>query len=158
MAEVPALGPRGEGWVVLQFLLMGLVAAACVAGPRWPDSVASALAVAGAVLAVAGGALVFWSARALGRALTPFPRPAAHASCVDHGPYGVVRHPIYAGGALFFAGWSLAFSPLALGITAALVVVWALKITVEERFLRATYPEYEPYCARTRWRLAPFVF
>lgn len=144
--------------MALQFLLMGLVAATCVAGPRWPGSVANALAVAGAVLALAGAALVFWSARALGRALTPFPRPAARASFVDHGPYGVVRHPIYAGGALFFAGWSLAFSPLALGVTAALVVVWALKITVEERFLHAAYPEYEPYCARTRWRLAPFVF
>lgn len=158
MAEVPALGPRGEGWVALQFLLIGLVAAACVAGPRWPDSVVDVLVVAGAALVVAGGGLAFWSARALGRALTPFPRPVPRASCVDHGPYGVVRHPIYAGGALFVAGWSLVLSPLALGLTAALVVVWALKIAVEERFLRATYPEYGPYCARTRWRLMPFVF
>jgi len=158
LADVPALGPRGEGWVVLQFLLMGLVAAACVLGPRWPGSVATALVVAGVVLAVAGGALVFWSAQSLGRALTPLPRPATHASFVEHGPYGVVRHPIYAGGALFFAGWSLVFSPLALGLTAALGVVWALKVTVEERFLRAAYPEYGPYSARVRWRLAPFVF
>ena len=30
MSRLPALGPRGEGWVVIQFLLLGLVAFAGV--------------------------------------------------------------------------------------------------------------------------------
>jgi len=39
-----------------------------------------------------------------------------------------------------------------------LAVVWALKASVEERFLVARYPGYAGYCQRTRYRLVPFVY
>lgn len=158
MAEVPSLGARGGGWVVLQFALMTAIVVAAIAGPGWPGSARAALTVAGIVLAVAGGALVVISARTLGSSLTPFPRPTHGASMVEHGPYRVVRHPIYTGGMLFFTGFSLVFSPAALVLTGALAVVWALKARVEERFLRAADPSYHEYCVRTRFRLVPFVY
>lgn len=149
---------RGDGWVVAQFVLMGVVVAAGLVGPRWPDGARTTLAAVGAVLALAGGALAVRAARALGRALTPFPRPAAGGSLVERGGYGVVRHPIYTGGILFFAGFSLWAGPAALALTAALTVLWGLKARVEERHLAVRYPAYGAYCRRVRWRLLPYVY
>ena len=158
MVEVPSLGARGGGWVALQFVLFAAILVLGVAGPGWPDSARWWLKGVG-VLLVFGGAFVFVSAtRALGSGLTPFPRPADAAELVESGPYAIIRHPIYSGGILFFAGISLALSPGALAGTAALVVLFALKSRVEERFLVARYPVYDEYCARTRYRLVPFVY
>lgn len=158
MPEIPQLGRRGGGWVVLQFALIAVVVVAGVAGPEWP-STASGLRVAVGIALVVGGAVVgALSARALGPSLTPFPHPSGEASFVAHGPYRVVRHPIYFGGLLFLAGVSLLLSPWALGVTAALGILWALKSSVEERFLVEHYPQYADYCERTRFRLIPFVY
>ena len=115
------------------------------------------MAIAGVALLLAGGALVVWSARVLGTGLTPFPRPPRAGALVTDGPYAVVRHPVYSGALLFFAGLSLALSPLAFAPTALLAVVFALKSRVEERFLLETYPAYAEYRRRTPWRLVPFV-
>jgi len=158
LPEVPALGARGGGWVVLQFALMAAVVLACAAGPAWPEALRLSLRLFGALLVVAGAALVLLSARTLGRSLTPFPRPSGKAEIVEHGAYRYVRHPIYSGGLLVFTGLSLAFSPWALALTAALGIVWGLKARVEERFLAARFPGYGHYCTRTRFRLVPYVY
>jgi protein-S-isoprenylcysteine O-methyltransferase Ste14 len=158
VSRIPQLGRRGGGWVVLQFALIALVVAAGVVGPRW-GSTASALRVTiGIALALAAAALGVLSARVLGASLTPYPRPAREASFVAHGPYRLVRHPIYLAGLLLLAGVSILLSPWALVLTALLGVLWALKSSVEERLLRERYPEYEQYCERTRHRLVPFVY
>lgn len=158
MPEIPSLGKRGGGWVVLQFALMAVVAVAAALGPRWPSAVARPLAVAGALLAVGGVLLGIAAGRALGSALTPFPRPSRSGRLVERGPYRHVRHPIYTAGILVFLGLSLALSPAALLPAAALAVTWALKSAVEERFLEAHYPEYAAYERRVRYRLLPRVY
>ncbi len=137
---------------------MAAIVVVGVAGPDWPDDARGWFKGVGAVL-VFGGTVVFVSAaRALGSGLTPFPRPGDTAELVETGPYAVVRHPIYSGGMLFFAGVSLALSPAALVGTGVLALVWALKAQVEERFLRAENPAYADYSTRTRYRLVPFVY
>jgi protein-S-isoprenylcysteine O-methyltransferase Ste14 len=156
--EAPALGERGQGWVWLQFLLMAVVLALAVLGPRWPEPAARVLAVAGAALVLTGGAVGVWAGRALGPSLTPYPRPSRSGSLVDAGPYRFVRHPIYAAGLLVFAGIALVGSPAALAALAALAAVWALKASVEERFLLARYPAYAEYAGRVRARLVPGVY
>jgi protein-S-isoprenylcysteine O-methyltransferase Ste14 len=143
---------------VLQFVLIAVVVVLGLMGSGWPAAVAGLLDVLGAALAIAGGVLAVVSARALGPSLTPYPRPGEPGRFVERGPYRVVRHPIYLGGILFLTGFSLAFSPWALIATAALALVWGLKSSVEERFLRDHYPEYVGYCDRTRFRLVPFVY
>jgi protein-S-isoprenylcysteine O-methyltransferase Ste14 len=158
LREIPQLGERGGGWVVLQFALIAVVIVVGVTGPRWPESVSAGLSVASGLAALVGAALALLSARALGPSLTPYPRPRGPASFVERGPYRIVRHPIYLGGILFLGGFSLAFSPWALLATGALVLVWGMKSAVEERFLRARFPEYASYCERTRFRLVPFVY
>jgi protein-S-isoprenylcysteine O-methyltransferase Ste14 len=158
LVEVPALGARGGGWVVLQFVLLAAVLGIGLLAPGWPDGARWALKAAGILLVFAGALLIVMAARALGSGLTPFPKPADMGELVADGPYAVVRHPVYSGGILFAAGISLVLSPWALAATAALAVVWALKARVEERFLRERYPAYDEYCARTRFRLVPFVY
>ena len=144
--------------MVVQFLLVGLVVVVGVAAPGWPGT-ASLVRVAAAIALVLGGALlVLLSVRALGAGLTPYPRPAREASLVAHGPYRLVRHPMYLSGLLLLAGVSLFLSPWALAITFLLGVVWALKSSVEERLLLERYAEYEAYCERTPHRLVPFVY
>jgi protein-S-isoprenylcysteine O-methyltransferase Ste14 len=158
LADVPRLGARGGGWVVLQFALIAAIIAIGLLAPGWPEGARWWLKGAG-VLLVLGGALVLALAgRALGSGFTPFPKPAEGGALVEDGPYAFVRHPVYSGGLLVTAGISLALSPWALVPTAVLAVVWALKASVEERFLRDRYPGYSDYCSRTRYRLVPFVY
>lgn len=149
---------RGAGWVATQFVLIAAVFAAALVPPAWPSAVHGSLTLAGGALAVCGGALGVWSARSLGPALTPFPRPTPMGSLVETGPYRRLRHPIYASGLLFFLGWSLFAGPVALALTAALAVLWALKARVEERHLHARFPAYADYCSRVRRRLVPGVY
>lgn len=160
MARIPRLGRRGGGWVALQFVLIAVVAAAGIVGPAWPGAGAEAgiRVTVGLALVLAGAILGVLSARALGAGLTPFPHPSRAGSLVEHGPYRLVRHPIYLAGLLFLAGVSTLLSPWALALTALLGVLWALKSSVEERLLLEHYPEYAAYCERTRFRLVPFVY
>jgi protein-S-isoprenylcysteine O-methyltransferase Ste14 len=137
---------------------MAIIVAALLVGPRWPDGARVALGVVGGALVLAGAALAVWAGRALGRSLTPFPRPPAAAELVETGPFAFVRHPIYAGGLLFFGGWSLLGGPLALALTGLLALLWAGKSTVEERYLLGRFPGYAAYAARVRSRLVPGMF
>lgn len=141
-----------------QFAVMGVVLAVGFVPPHWPHSAHGALSAAGAVLAVAGGGIAVWSSRLLGRGFTPYPKPLQAGELVETGPYRAVRHPVYAGGLLFFFGYSLYTSMPALAATAALAAVWGLKARVEERHLRERYPAYEGYADRVRFRLLPFVY
>ncbi len=152
------MSDRGAGWVLAQFLLIGVCLLAVLVPPDWPASVRGLLAVLGAILALAGLIVAIAAARALGRGLSPFPRPVQGAPLSASGPYRVVRHPIYSGGLLFFVGWSLFAGPVALVVTAALAVLWAAKSTVEERHLRAVHPSYAAYAERVRFRLVPGVW
>lgn len=150
-------GSRGGGWVVAQFALMGLLVASALVAPGWSGRDALRV-IAAAVLVVSGASLAVWAGRTMGRSLTPFPRPSASGRLVESGPFRWVRHPVYAGGLLFFAGWSLVIGPVALLLTAALAVLWAFKARAEERFLHHAFPGYAGYARRVRWRLLPGVY
>jgi protein-S-isoprenylcysteine O-methyltransferase Ste14 len=125
--------------------------------PRWPDGLDRPLDWAGAAFAIVGANGVYLSARALGKALTPFPRPSDRGELVTEGPYRYARHPIYGGGILFFVGWALFSSPLALLGVAALAALWDRKAAFEERLLVEHYPGYDDYRRSVRWRLLPFL-
>ena len=144
--------------MAVQFVLFAAILALGLLAPGWPDGARWWLKGAGAVLVFAGGLVIARAGRALGRGFTPFPRPADGAELAESGPYAVVRHPVYSGGLLIATGLSLALSPWALVATAVLAVVWALKASVEERFLRERYPGYAAYCERTRYRLVPYLY
>jgi protein-S-isoprenylcysteine O-methyltransferase Ste14 len=143
---------------VAQFVLLALVPVAAFLPPPWPDGGRVVRIVAGALLAVLGAAVAVWAARALGRWLTPFPRPLAEAAVVDTGPYAYVRHPIYAGALVLLVGVALLTSPAVLAVTAALALLWVGKAGVEEKHMAELVPGYHAYCARVRRRIVPGVY
>ncbi len=97
MTRLPALGSRGEGWVVAQGALLVMTAAAGWFGPAWDGPARVVGGVLGVVLIGAGAVLAIRGSRDLGTALTPFPHPLADATLIQTGVYRRVRHPIYGG-------------------------------------------------------------
>ena len=152
MTRLPGLGPRGEGWVVLQFMLLSLVALTGVfTGGAWAGALASVTSLAGLVLMIAGAALLGRGLLDLDRSLTPVPHPRDDAQLVETGTYALVRHPIYGGLIATAFGWGLvAASPLTLLLAAVLALFFDLKSRREEAWLTAHYVDYETYATRTR--------
>ncbi len=86
-------------------------------------------------------------------------QPERGHSVITTGPYAVVRHPMYAGAILQFAGVPLLLgSWLGLALAPVLVAVLAIRVGVEERMLRDNLPGYAEYAARVRWRLVPGLY
>lgn len=156
--RVPALGPRGEGWVALQLVALSAVGATGLAGPRPPAPARLWAIAAGLVLAVAGGWLGVAGVRGLGSSLTAFPRPLENAELREHGPYALVRHPLYGALILLALAWSALTSPWALVPAVCLAFVLLAKSIREERWLIDRYPEYAGYRERVRRRFLPFVW
>ena len=80
MTDLPSLGPRGEGWVLIQGVLLVLVAAAGWSlGPDWSGAVRVIGVLVGIALIASGLVLVARGVADLGSAMTPLPRPREHA-------------------------------------------------------------------------------
>jgi protein-S-isoprenylcysteine O-methyltransferase Ste14 len=156
--ELPSLGPRGEGWVALQVVLLLLLPLAAAVGPRWPDAWDRALLATGAVVGLAGAFLFLAGVLRLGAQLTPFPKPVEGGVMHDGGVFGLVRHPIYGGVLLLALAWSLATSPLCLVPSALLVLVFAAKSRREESWLVDHHPGYQDYRRRVPRRFIPFLW
>lgn len=158
MTRLPSLGPRGEGWVAIQLVLLAAIALAGAAGPAWSGAPRVAGAAVGLAGVLIGAVLAARGVVDLREALTPFPHPRAGAPLVEHGAYRLARHPIYGGLVLGAAGWGLVTSsPLALALAAVLLAFFDLKSRREEAWLMDHFPAYAAYRRRTR-RLIPFVY
>ena len=77
---------------------------------------------------------------------------------VTTGPYRLIRHPIYTAVCLFtvpgvIAHWS--WRSVLLGGVILACAGW--RMVLEEKLLRARYPEYQQYAQATR-RMIPFLF
>ena len=158
MTRLPSLGPRGEGWVAIQVMLLAAVAATgWWLGPDWTGPLRYA-GIFGGIMALAGGAiLVARGLVDLGGALTPLPRPRDDARLVETGVYGLARHPIYGGLLLAALGWSLMQASLAgLAACALLLAFFTLKSSREEAWLTERLPGYADYRTRTR-RFIPWI-
>ena len=149
---------RGTGYVVAQFVLMVAILLVVLVPPHWPANGRELRWVVAAVLVAAGVAVCVAAGRALGGALVPCPAPVEGAPLVETGPYGVVRHPFYAGLLLVFTGWSLVAGPVSLGLTLALAVLWGFKARLEERHLRVAHQGWNAYAQRVRRRFVPGVY
>jgi protein-S-isoprenylcysteine O-methyltransferase Ste14 len=145
---------RGGGWVLMQSVLLAAVIllAAFYRGGGHPVAV-----IAGVALLTLAAGVALAGALALGRNLTPFPKPGGQARLVRHGIYAVIRHPLYASVIAGAIGWALVWQSWPALVAAAFLVPFFLaKVRREERWLRETFPEYADYERQVRgfvpWR------
>ncbi len=156
--QLPRLGPRGEGWVAPQPLLVAALVVAGTKGRKWPSAVRGARLAAAGLTGAAGLYLFSDGVTRLGRQITPFPKPTEQGSIRHSGAYGLVRHPMYGGVLLMAFGWALASSPLALVPWTVAATFLDAKRRREEAWLLEEHPEYEAYRASVRHSFVPFVW
>jgi protein-S-isoprenylcysteine O-methyltransferase Ste14 len=146
---------RGGVWVLLQSILLASVILLAVffrGGGFQPVVVTT-----GVVLLLIAGGVALAGVLAIGRNLTPFPKPGAQAQLVRHGIYAVIRHPLYLSVMAGAMGWALVWQSWpALLVAAFLIPFFLAKARREERWLREKFPEYADYERQVRgfvpWR------
>jgi protein-S-isoprenylcysteine O-methyltransferase Ste14 len=124
---------------------------------RW-SSVATPLVVLGDALVVLGFVIVYQVFKENSFAASTI-KVESKQRVISTGPYAIVRHPMYVGGALMLLATPLALGsfwalPIALAIDAAIVV----RLLDEERYLSANLPGYDAYRREVRYRLLPMIW
>lgn len=147
----------GSEWRVLAMAASLIAAAALITATRGeaervlPPAVQGAAALLSSAASLAAGAMLFWSARALGKNLAAHALARDGGSLVTTGPFAVVRHPLYVSVAVLLLAIGLAVGSLSgtfvgTGLVAA-AIVWRARL--EDALLARTYPgAYEEYAAR----------
>ena len=155
--RIPDLGRQGQGWVVLQVIVIALIALAGVPPSGVTGLPGTILVIVGGALIVVGGVLAVLGVQALGPSFSPNPRPVERGELVQSGIYASVRHPIYGGVVLGAIGWSCLNGSLAgIILSGLLLLVFTLKSIREESWLADRYPGYREYASRTR-RFYPWI-
>lgn len=151
----PVTAPRGARRAHIASLagavvLIAPVVPASVLDRRWLPG-RQFRARVGLLLEVLGLGLVFWARATLGQYWTTRIAPASAQPLIRSGPYGVVRHPLYAGILVGAGGTALVVGQvrgiLGLGLLAA---AYRRKIADEEMALREHFGDaYTAYAAVT---------
>jgi protein-S-isoprenylcysteine O-methyltransferase Ste14 len=160
VTRIPALGPKGEGWVAIQvalFVLIGATGALNLPDAR-PSPLGVAVVVFGVGLGLVSALVVLRGLRSLGPTFSALPYPAEGGDLARDGVYAEIRHPIYAGVIGLALAWScITLSLPALGLSVVLAIVLDLKARLEEAWLTERYPDYAGYARRTH-RFVPRVY
>jgi len=115
---------------------------------------------AGFALALFGNGLVTWAmaANAFFAFSVRLQRDRGQV-VASGGPYRTIRHPGYAGAALFAVATALLLGSLWSLIPAAVaVLLLVVRTSLEDRTLKAELEGYAEYSSRTRFRLVPDVW
>ena len=145
--ETPRETAIAWGFVLVQGALI-LAVLLLPAGDAWvlspaADTAARVLEWVGTLILVVG--LVN-----LGRSLTALPTPVPHGELKVGGLFRLVRHPIYSGVMALIVGAAARSGNPWSALAAAGLVAWFMaKARWEEDRLRARYPGYDDYAART---------
>jgi protein-S-isoprenylcysteine O-methyltransferase Ste14 len=147
--------------VIMWLASFGFVAILVVSGLdhrfRWSLAPAS-IAIAGNILVVLGYAIIFFVFRENSFASATI-EVAADQKVISTGPYALVRHPMYAGGLMYFLGVPLALGSwwgLCVAIVTTPALIW--RLFEEETLLAKNLPGYSAYRDKVKFRLAPFIW
>jgi protein-S-isoprenylcysteine O-methyltransferase Ste14 len=154
----------GDKLLVILVALVGPFATAVVGGLNrqysWPPEVAPWLQWAAAAAMLLGFGFSTWAmaANRFFSAVVRIQTERGH-TVVSDGPYRVVRHPGYAGGAVGYVASALTLGSVWALLPAALIVIAiVIRTAREDRKLRADLPGYPAYASRVRYRLLPGVW
>ncbi len=154
-------GTRGEGYVVIQILLMLLVffAPRNLSGwPAWSAPVRLVASFVGGALFLAGLLLFGTAINRMGKNLTAVPYPKEEATLIVKGPYRLVRHPMYCGLVVLAFGWALLVHGwLTVFYAIVLLLFFDIKSRREEQWLCEKFPGYPDYRKRVK-KLIPFIY
>jgi protein-S-isoprenylcysteine O-methyltransferase Ste14 len=125
---------------------------------HWTDSVPVWFQAAGLAATACGFGLFFWA-----MTVNPFFSSVARIqaergqSVVTKGPYGFVRHPVYAAAFLLILGSGVALDSWLAEAMLAVVGIPLLvyRLVTEDRLLKRELPGYRDYASRVRWRVVP---
>lgn len=157
----PAAEERPAQRIIMLFASLGFVAVHLVSGLDhrfgW-SHLPIPLVVAGDVLVAIGFYLIFLVYRE-NTYTSATVEVAAGQMVISTGAYALVRHPMYAGGAVYLFATPLAlgsywgFVPIAIMLP---FLIW--RLFDEERLLSAELPAYADYKKRVRYRMIPHVW
>jgi protein-S-isoprenylcysteine O-methyltransferase Ste14 len=151
----PGLAAGDGGLIGVAVVCVGLA----IVGRRYFDDLAVGalwVRVLGLAVLVASTVLTLWARFSLGTSWSVAPKVQGDHQLRTRGPYAVTRHPIYTGvlgmllGATLLSGigqWIVLF-PVAL-------IVFEVKIRMEERLMVATFPDEYPRYRRRVPQLVP---
>jgi protein-S-isoprenylcysteine O-methyltransferase Ste14 len=141
---------------ILPLAWLGWLALMAFDTKRWAFShMPVTLIIAGAIL-IPIGFYVVWLTFRENSFAAPVVKIQEGQTVITTGPYGIVRHPMYAGGAIYMIGMPLLLgSWIGLACLPLLIAGLMLRIPVEERTLREGLVGYDEYAARVRYRLVP---
>jgi protein-S-isoprenylcysteine O-methyltransferase Ste14 len=116
-------------------------------------------ALLGGLMTLVGASGTFWCRQQMRDSWSAHTRLVANHRLIEHGPFAIVRHPIYAFAILMACGTVLtcpAWWNLVAGL--GMVSLYVLKLSFEERMLARQLDGYEQYRTRVRYRLMPGVW
>jgi protein-S-isoprenylcysteine O-methyltransferase Ste14 len=157
----PMFEKEGTQRIIMTFTSLGFLAILVVPGldRRFGWSAVPAWAVVLGDLLVAIGFLLIFVVYRENTFTGATIQVAPGQTVISTGPYAIVRHPMYASGALYMFGIPLAlasyWSYLAL---AAMMPFLLWRLLDEERILTRDLPGYVDYRRRVRHRLVPFIW
>jgi protein-S-isoprenylcysteine O-methyltransferase Ste14 len=137
-------------------------AALAIVGRRYFDDLAAGalwVRVLGLAVLLASTVFTLWARFSLGTSWSMAPKVTGDHQLRTHGPYAVTRHPIYTGllgmllGATLLSGigqWIVLFP--------AGLIVFEVKIRMEERLMVATFPDEYPRYRRRVPQLVPGLY
>ncbi len=155
----PPLDKWLMGTIGLMFGIIGVSAALIDLAVIQIDLALNWLSWPGALLALGGMGGTLYCRSVLGRYWTADTALRSDHQIVDRGPYGVVRHPIYAAVSVQLVGTALVY-PIWIVIGAVLIAViaYVLKANLEDDFLAQHLPGYDDYRQRVKYRMLPRVW
>ena len=135
---------RGGFWVLSQGLL--LLAVVLLAVRFRSEGCYPVAVICGGILLSIGTGVALAGTIALGRNITPFPKPPEKAQLVRRGIFSLIRHPIYTGVMFASLGWALVWQSWpTLLMALVLILFFDAKARREEEWLREKFSEYGEY-------------
>ncbi len=140
--------------IALGLMVAGSVPALAIPAPRW------LLLASGLSLIWIGIGLSLWASRTLGRFYRPLVTIHEHHEVVTAGPYGYVRHPLYAGSMMVMAGVGITLGNWLSLIVCVLLplAAYVARIRVEEDALEEALGESYLQYEQGKARLVPGIW